>query len=238
MAYGIHGEKNGACVSDRTILITFFGSFPGVSDNPTGAVAHRVERIFDEHNAGVQLVLCQLPVSYTRSITALEGELSRVRPDALISLGVAPGRGMLSLERVAVNIAGAGIADVDGVQLVDAPVVPGGPDAYFSTLPVRAAYDALDGEPVEMSYTAGTYVCNTVFYAGRHLVERLGLGIPAGFVHIPATRPDDGAEAAAPAGMVAHTDAGGVQGVSLPTLPAGQVARMVARVITCTLDAV
>ena len=106
---------------------------------------------------------------------------------------------------------------------------------------MRASFERLRaaGEPVEISYTAGTYVCNHVFYEGHRISRELGLSIPAGFVHVPATCAD-GEESTEGIGMTAHRDAGGVvrdeQGI--PQLPESTVVRIIAEVASDTLPVV
>ena len=112
-------------------------------------------------------------------------------------------------------------------------------EAYFSSLPVRASFERLRaaGEPVEISYTAGTYVCNHVFDQGQRISRELGLSIPAGFVHVPATRADGGETTEDVGTLTAHRDAGGVvrdeQGI--PQLPESTVVRIIAKVASDTL---
>lgn len=225
----------------NTLLLTYFGPFPGVPVNPTVALAEGSVRALNTARPDLRVVACELPVSYNGSSTALRTALQDVQPDALISLGVAVGRDVVSLEQVAINLDSAGIEDNDGDQRCDEPIAPGGQEAYFSSLPVRASFERLRavGEPVEISYTAGTYVCNHVFYEGQRISRELGLSIPAGFVHVPATCAD-GEEATEGTGMTAHRDAGGVvrdeQGI--PQLPESTVVRIIAEVASDTLPAV
>lgn len=222
----------------RTLLLTFFGPFPGVPVNPTVALAAGVQRLLAQMRPDLRVVTCELPVSYDGSSTALRAALQEVHPDALISLGVAVGRDAVSLEQVAINLDSAGIKDNDGDRRCDEPIAQGGREAYFSSLPVRASFERLRaaGEPVEISYTAGTYVCNHVFYEGQRISRELGLSIPAGFVHVPATRAD-GEDATEDTGMTAHRDAGGVvrdeRGV--PQLPESTVVRIIAEIASDTL---
>ncbi|MGA5744881.1 MULTISPECIES: peptidase C15 [Rothia] len=225
----------------NTLLLTYFGPFPGVPVNPTVALAEGSVRALNTARPDLRVVACELPVSYNGSSTALRTALQDVQPDALISLGVAVGRDVVSLEQVAINLDSAGIEDNDGDQRCDEPIAPGGQEAYFSSLPVRASFERLRavGEPVEISYTAGTYVCNHVFYEGQRISRELGLSIPAGFVHVPATCAD-GEETTEDTGMTAHRDAGGVvrdeQGI--PQLPESTVVRIIAEVASDTLPAV
>ena len=104
----------------------------------------------------------------------------------MVCAGQAGGRSRVSLERIAINCDDARIPDNAGNAPVDQPVVTGGPAAYFSTLPVKAALAALlaAGIPAEVSQTAGTYVCNHVFYGLMHAL-RLRPGTRGGFVHVP-----------------------------------------------------
>ena len=231
----------------NTLLLTYFGPFPGVPVNPTVALAEGAVRALNTARPDLRVVAHELPVSYDGSSAALRAALQEVQPDALISLGVAVGRDVVSLEQVAINLDSAGIEDNDGDRRCDEPIVPDGREAYFSSLPVRASYERLRaaGEPVEISYTAGTYVCNHVFYEGQRISRELGLSIPAGFVHVPAICADgeedaDGEEATDGVEMIAHRDAGGVvrdeQGV--PYLPESTVVRIIAEIASDTLPAV
>lgn len=225
----------------NTLLLTYFGPFPGVPVNPTVALAEGAVRALNTARPDLRVVARELPVSYDGSSAALRAALQEVQPDALISLGVAVGRDAVSLEQVAINLDSAGIEDNDGDRRCDEPIVPDGREAYFSSLPVRASFERLRaaGEPVEISYTAGTYVCNHVFYEGQRISRELGLSIPAGFVHVPATCAD-GEETTEDTGMTAHRDAGGVvrdeQGI--PQLPESTVVRVIAEIASDTLPAV
>ena len=231
----------------NTLLLTYFGPFPGVPVNPTVALAEGAVRALNTARPDLRVVTRELPVSYDGSSVALRAALQEVQPDALISLGVAVGRDVVSLEQVAINLDSAGIEDNDGDRRCDEPIVPDGREAYFSSLPVRASYERLRaaGEPVEISYTAGTYVCNHVFYEGQRISRELGLSIPAGFVHVPAICADgeedaDGEETTEGVELTAHRDAGGVvrdeQGI--PQLPESTVVRIIAEIASDTLPAV
>ena len=231
----------------NTLLLTYFGPFPGVPVNPTVALAEGAVRALNTARPDLRVVARELPVSYDGSSAALRAALQEVQPDALISLGVAVGRDVVSLEQVAINLDSAGIEDNDGDRRCDEPIVPDGREAYFSSLPVRASFERLRaaGEPVEISYTAGTYVCNHVFYEGQRISRELGLSIPAGFVHVPAICADgeedaDGEETTKGVELTAHRDAGGVvrdeQGV--PYLLESTVVRIIAEIASDTLPAV
>lgn len=169
----------------RTVLLTGFDPFGGDRLNPSWQVA---ERLRDETIAGHRVVVAQLPTAFARAPAALRTALRRHRPALVICVGQAGGRRAISFERVAINVVDARIPDNDGAQPVDAPVVRGGEAAYFATLPIKAMRAALDaaGLPAEISQTAGTFVCNQIFYVLMRALARMPAPRPrGGFVHVP-----------------------------------------------------
>jgi pyroglutamyl-peptidase len=145
---------------------------------------------------GHTLVAAQLPTTFTGSLRTLAQLLKLHKPVLVMCVGQAGGRSALSLERIAININDARIADNAGQRPLDAPVVPGGPAAYFSTLPIKAMLRALQqaGVAAEVSQTAGTFVCNHVFYGLMHALatQRGFKGTRGGFIHVPYV-PEQGA---------------------------------------------
>lgn len=167
----------------RTVLITGFEPFHGAHRNPSIDAVRAVARDWDRTE---RLVARELPVAFGRAGALLDALLEEHLPDVVVGVGLAAGRTRLGLERVAVNLTDARIPDNDGVQPGDGPVVPGGPVAHLTTVPVKVALGRLTaaGIPTELSMTAGTYVCNAVFYrAADHASRRPG--VRAGFVHVP-----------------------------------------------------
>jgi pyroglutamyl-peptidase len=128
-----------------------------------------------------------LPTVFGRAIDALDDALATVRPDIVLAVGLAGGRAELSLERVAINVDDARIPDNDGQQPIDRPIVAGGPAAYFTGLPVKAAVAAMRqaGLPAIVSNTAGTIVCNHAFYGLMHLAATRHISVRGGFLHVP-----------------------------------------------------
>ena len=59
--------------------------------------------------------------------------------------------------------------------------------AYFSTLPIRAITERLISAriPAAISNTAGTYLCNRLFYSVMHAIATEGVAAKAGFIHLP-----------------------------------------------------
>ena len=182
------------------ILLTGFEPFGGESTNPSWAAAEEAASRLRAEGLEVQAV--ELPCVFGDAVRVLEAALEQYRPELVICAGQAGGRSRVSLERIAINCDDARIPDNAGNAPVDQPVVTGGPAAYFSSLPVKAALAALlaAGIPAEVSQTAGTYVCNHVFYGLMHAL-RLLPGARGGFVHVPfepAQVPPGGTDPALP----------------------------------------
>jgi pyroglutamyl-peptidase len=166
------------------ILVTGFEPFGAHPDNPSRHVAKAV----DGRRVGAQDVRgVVLPVHHSEAGAIMERLLLEQDPAAVIHLGLAEGRARIGLERVAVNVMDYPSPDNAGHTATDQPCVPGGPAAYFSTLPLRALLDALttEGIPAALSSSAGTYLCNQTMYLTLHTIARRRLRARAGFVHVP-----------------------------------------------------
>jgi pyroglutamyl-peptidase len=167
------------------LLLTGFEPFGGDAVNPSEQI---VRLLGGQTLHGVTLQSAVLPVESGRGPAALIQAFERTQPDAVLCLGVAVGRAVLSVERVAVNLLDYRIPDNSGVQTRDRPIVPNGPAAYFATLPVRRIYEAIQsaGVPVEFSLSAGAFLCNQVLYEMLHYLAVNRLEVPTGFIHLPA----------------------------------------------------
>ncbi len=169
-----------------TILLTGFDPFGGGAHNPSWLIA---QALHGQRIAGHQVVAAQLPTVFGQSLQRLQSLLQEHRPALTLCLGLAGGRAALSIERIGININDARIPDNGGAQPIDTPVQPGGPAAYFASLPIKAMLRAVQraGVPCEVSQTAGTFVCNHVLYGLMHLLAQ-GIGpegARGGFVHVP-----------------------------------------------------
>lgn len=166
-----------------TILLTGFEPFGGEAINPSWEVA----RALHGQRIGNTIVQARcLPVTFDGAPRALAQALADVRPALAVALGQASGRSEISIERVAVNLMDARIADNAGARPLDVPVRADAPAGYFSTLPVKAMRDALRaaGHPAGLSLSAGAFVCNQVFFELQHRLA--GQGVKSGFIHLPA----------------------------------------------------
>lgn len=159
------------------ILVTGFEPFAGATLNPSGEIVKRLER--------EGLVTAILPVEYDAATARVLELVEEHQPDAVICLGQAEGRSTISFERVAVNLDDAKLADNAGVTRIDTEINPNGAAAYFTTLPIREMADAVfeAGIPASLSLSAGTFVCNHIFYELQQALA--ATGVPSGFVHVP-----------------------------------------------------
>lgn len=166
------------------IVVTGFEPFGTHPDNPSRHLAKAVDgRRLGAHDVrGVVL-----PVHHLEAALIVDRLLVEPAPAAVVHLGLAEGRARIGLERVAINVMDYPLPDNAGHTASDEPCVPGGPLAYFSTLPLRAILHALtaEGIPAYLSGSAGTYLCNQIMYSTLHAIAHRGLPVRAGFVHLP-----------------------------------------------------
>jgi pyroglutamyl-peptidase len=172
----------------KTVLLTGFGPFGGAKVNPSWLA---VKRLHGRVIRGHRIVARRLPVVFARSLPALQRQLKKVKPALVICVGLAERRAEITPEHVAVNRDDARMADNAGQKPADQLIVPGGPAAYWSTLPVKAIVRVLRkrGIPARISLSAGTYVCNHVFYGLMHELARRGNRVRGGFIHVPRLPP-------------------------------------------------
>ena len=182
MAKSKQAQKRGETEVPK-VLLTGFEPFGGESINPSGEIARQL------HGAvigGHEVMGALLPCVFGEAITELKKQMKAVQPALVICVGQAGGRREITPERVAINVDDARIADNAGRRPVDRPIVRGGPAAYWSTLPIKAIVAELRRReiPAAVSQTAGTFVCNHVFYGLMHELRRRK-NLRGGFIHVP-----------------------------------------------------
>ena len=166
----------------KTVLLTGFEPFNQAAINPAWEAVRALEGWC---GTGFRVEVRQLPCVFGQAIAAITQAVDVLQPDIVIAVGQAGGRPDISVERVAINVDDASILDNAGLQPVDTSIVADGPAAYFSTLPIKAIVRALreQGLVAGVSQTAGTFVCNHVFYGLMHHLA--GRAVKAGFIHVP-----------------------------------------------------
>jgi pyroglutamyl-peptidase len=169
------------------VLLTGFGPFADEPENPSSRVAELAAE--ELRRRGYEAASATLPVSFRRCGAEIRRLLEELRPRVCVALGLSGGISHVRVERVAVNMKDARRPDNDGEQPVDEPIDPGGPAAYFSTLPTRLILEKLreEGIPAALSYSAGTFLCNFAMYTLLRHSELKGYPARAGFLHLPYT---------------------------------------------------
>lgn len=167
----------------KTILVTGFSPFGNEVVNPS---YEAVKALPDMMN-GDRIVKCELPTVFYESIQELERLMSLYRPEAVLCVGQAGGNSALKLEKVALNYDQARIPDNKSVQPQGVPIIPQAPDAYFSNQPLHKMIQTIRnaGIPVDMSFSAGTFVCNHVYYGLMHHIHTVNPEVRGGFIHVP-----------------------------------------------------
>ena len=159
------------------ILVTGFEPFATSSLNPSGEIVKAL--------IGDDLVTAILPVVFGQASTQLRELIDLHKPTAVLCLGQAEGRSVMTPERIAINLDDARIADNAGNQPLEQRVIADGPDGHFSTLPIEKMVTSMKaaGIPASISLSAGTFVCNHIFYVLQDYLK--DSSIKSGFMHVP-----------------------------------------------------
>jgi len=171
------------------VIVAGFEPFGGRQENRSWQV---VQALPDD--LAVERV--QLPVDFVALQTLVPALVAR-RPRTLVLLGEASGTDALQVERVALNVVHARIADNRDARPVLAEVVPGAPLARYARWDAAALVDTLvdAGVPAQISHHAGTYACNAALYLALHTAATASdpddVPTTLGFVHVPVTSPPE-----------------------------------------------
>lgn len=167
------------------ILITGFDPFDKEKINP----AYEAVKLLPDRIGCADIVKLEIPTIFGKGAAKVEKAIEEHHPDCVICVGQAGGRSCISVEKVAINLAEARIPDNEGNQPFDKAIAADGETAYFSTLPVKAMVEnvRVHGIPANISYSAGTFVCNDVMYRLLHLINTKYHNIRGGFIHVPYT---------------------------------------------------
>lgn len=165
------------------ILVTGFDPFGGDKINPA---IEAVKRLPDKIK-GAKIVKLEIPTVFNECAQVVKKAIIEEHPDYVLDVGQAGGRYGLTPERVAININDGRIPDNEGYQPLGVPIHLDGEKAYFTQLPIKAEVKAIRdaGLPAEISNTAGTFVCNHIFYQVQYMRAKMFPNLKAGFIHIP-----------------------------------------------------
>lgn len=167
------------------ILVSGFEPFQSSQVNPSQEVCKILDR---QVRSGVPIQTVTLPVRHRAGPSTLIEAIQQIQPEIVLCLGESTGVDSLRVERVAINLINDRIPDNGGESIRDARIVPGGPDAYFTHFPVDRLVEKIQlaGVPAEESLSAGTFLCNEVFYSVLHEVSIRNSSCRVGFIHLPA----------------------------------------------------
>lgn len=165
----------------KTLLITGFDPFGGENINPSWEAVKRLPDVIG--NCRVQKM--QIPTVFGEAAQTVLRQAEELKADIILSVGQAGGRAAVTPERIGINIRSASIADNKGNMPQEQPIVPGGSDGIFATVPVAAMVESIKeaGLPGAVSNSAGTFVCNDVLYTLLH--HFAGTATQVGFIHVP-----------------------------------------------------
>ena len=165
-------------------MITGFEPFGGENINPSWEAV----RMLPSKIGGYSLIKLLIPVEFGKAADMVIEAADESCPDLILCIGQAGGRSAITPELVGINLRHASIPDNSGYQPEDEPIIKGGDDAYFSTVPVRKLTEAIkaSGVPSDVSYSAGAYVCNDVLFTLLHHFNDSKTKV--GFIHIPYSK--------------------------------------------------
>jgi pyroglutamyl-peptidase len=191
-----------------TLLITAFEPYDRWSENSSWLALVELTR---DLPTGAKVVTRRYPVDFEITRSRLIEDLA-ADYDFVLHLGQAPGIGRVHLESIGINVGGHSSLLPDQFQ----PLVPGGPAAYQTSLPLAdwAGQIRSLGIPCQVSYHAGTYLCNAVLYLTHHIAAMEKLKTRALFIHLPL----------APQQILADR-------ADLPTLPSAVCAEAILHVV-------
>ena len=159
------------------ILVTGFEAFDKSALNPSAEIVKALK--------GDDLVTAILPVVFGQASSTLKELIDLHKPSAVLCLGQAEGRSEMTPERIAINLDNARVADNAGNQPLEQRIMTDGPDGHFSTLPIEKMVASMKaaGIPASISLSAGTFVCNHIFYVLQDYLK--DSSIKSGFMHVP-----------------------------------------------------
>lgn len=166
----------------KKILVSSFEPFGEMNINSSSLVMGKL----DSHYEGLSMSFVMLPVVYQEAFKILFHNIKLTNPDYVVCMGQAGGRNKISIEKIAVNINNASLADNNGTVKSDEFITKDGAAAYFTNLPYKEMQKTSGGN-TEISYSAGTYICNDVFYRLMEYINSSGQKLKGGFLHLPYT---------------------------------------------------
>ena len=160
------------------LILTGFEPYDKYKENPSLQLLHKIERN--------NLRRIEVPVSYQKAKMKAE-EIINLNPSAVVSFGFSPSSSTIKVEALAINVMHADIPDNEGFIAKRMKIYEDGDKCYFSSAPFYDIADRMKSAGIKpkVSFSAGTYVCNTLYYSLLYNAKKRGLNIPIAFIHIP-----------------------------------------------------
>lgn len=182
-------SSNNQCgIQNKTVLVTGFKPFHIYPVNPSELIVNQMNGTLIQDFTIVGKVL---PIDFEIASEIVQETIDEIQPAIVVCLGLAPGENTIRLEALAINIQYDPYVEnpFQSLKKVDTE----GPFLLRSTLNIKDSYSNLknDNIPVKITYSAGWYLCNTVFYDTMYYLDKNKIDIPAGFIHIPQLIEDD-----------------------------------------------
>lgn len=167
----------------QRVLITAFEPFDRWSENSSWLALLELTRSLP---ASPKVVTRRYPVDFAKAKERLSEDLA-ADYDFALHLGQSSRIGRIVLEAIGLNVGGEPSQSLDEIQ----PLVSGGPAAFRTSLPLPrwAAKMREDGIPAQVSYHAGTYLCNAVLYLSQQIAAEKRLKTRSTFLHLPLAPP-------------------------------------------------
>lgn len=165
-------------------LVIGFEGYQGRVSNPAAAVAHAL----NGKTVGKAAVTgASIPVAYSGLRERLWKLIDAHEPSLVLGLGLWPGEPVIRIEQLAYNCADFEMPDEEAYLARGERLAPEGPKALEATVPTERIVGELliSGIPARCSQTAGTFLCNAMFYLLLEAAESKYAGMKCGFVHLP-----------------------------------------------------
>jgi pyroglutamyl-peptidase len=159
------------------ILVTGFKPFLGEKINPSEFIVNHIQENYSE------FCVLVLPVEFKTAFEILKTQIKNQKPDYVIMLGQASGRKNISFEKIGLNWIQSLHSDESGYVPAAGAIQNDQPLALMTKFPVDQIYQKLklNNQPVEISFSAGTYVCNELYFKVLSEFSEL----KAVFIHVP-----------------------------------------------------
>ncbi len=168
------------------VLLTGFEPFGGRDINPSQIIANKLNAEKINHTV---IIGRTIKLEFNKIREQICSLVDEIDPDYILLSGQANGNS-ISLEKIALNYVDSRGHPYNCGTIVKGQMIDeNAPAAYFSNLNLQEFKERLQNEgiPARISYFAGTFGCNQLYFETAHYLHFLGKisRIPFVFVHLP-----------------------------------------------------